>query len=406
MDTEQNLELFRNLISLNRNLYYWKYSPEMELLWTNCPSRRLYSTIFGLRDRRQTISGHFQSSGVPLIIIDIFEMVWICAFEKQGEVCRGIHVIGPAFHTDASREYLNQLTAGHNLSINYKKALIECLEMIPVVPTSTYYEYGAMLHYCLSGERICSSDLAYQTEGTLPVSVSGAAKKEPLTHQHAGIWQAELNMLKMVEEGNLNYKAAFQQVSQLSSGIKVRLGNPLRQAKDSVLIFVTLCSRAAIRGGLSPENAYTLQDLYIQTLEDCKTISDCMAVSHTMYEDFLKRVHKCRQKTDVSVCVKSCCDYIDMHIYEKTDLQMIADRLNYTRYYLSRKFQKEMGISINDYIRNRKVEEAKLLLRSTSQSVLEISNILNFCSRSHFTDSFRKVTGLSPSRYREEEQRL
>lgn len=90
----------------------------------------------------------------------------------------------------------------------------------------------------------------------------------------------------MVEEGNLNYKAAFQQVSQLSNGIKVRLGNPLRQAKDSVLIFVTLCSRAAIRGGLSPENAYTLQDLYIQTLEDCKTISDCMAVSHTMYEDF------------------------------------------------------------------------------------------------------------------------
>ena len=87
-------------------------------------------------------------------------------------------------------------------------------------------------------------------------------------------------------------------------------------------------------------------------------------------------------------------------------MQMIADRLNYTRYYLSRKFQKEMGISINDYIRNRKVEEAKLLLSSTSQSVLEISNILNFCSRSHFTDSFRKVTGLSPSRYREEEQRL
>ena len=149
-----------------------------------------------------------------------------------------IHVIGPAFHTDASREYLNQLTAGHNLSINYKKALIECLEMIPVVPTSTYYEYGAMLHYCLSGERICSSDLAYQTEGTLPVSVSGAAKDEPLTHQHAGIWQAELNMLKMVEEGNLNYKAAFQQVSQLSSGIKVRLGNPLRHAKDLSLIHI------------------------------------------------------------------------------------------------------------------------------------------------------------------------
>ena len=88
MDTEQNLELFRNLISLNRNLYYWKYSPEIELLWTNCPSRRLYSTIFGLRDRRQTISGHFQSSGVPLIIIDIFEMVWICAN------CGHIHV-GP-----------------------------------------------------------------------------------------------------------------------------------------------------------------------------------------------------------------------------------------------------------------------------------------------------------------------
>lgn len=406
MTINENLELFRNLISLNRNLYYWKYGPDLELLETNCISRRLFSTIFSLMDRRKVIEEHIRYSGRPLIITDVFEMVWICAFEKKENLCTGIHVIGPAFTTDASRAYLNQLTDRHNLSINYKRALVGCLESIPVVPVNTYCEYGIMLHYCLTGERISQSELYYQTEGSYAVSISSLSDGEQPPRNHAGVWQAEQQMLKMVEEGNLNYKRALQNASQLSSGVKIRLGNPLRQAKDSILIFITLCSRAAIRGGLSPETAYTLQDLYTQNLENCKSMTECASVSHTMYEDFIRRVHQCRQQQQVSVCIRSCCDYINMHVYEKLDLQELADKLNYTKYYLSRKFQKEMGVSINDYIRGRKIDEAQLLLRTTATSILEISNILNFCSRSHFTDSFQKVTGISPSQYREENQRL
>ncbi|WP_425357410.1 helix-turn-helix domain-containing protein [Mahella australiensis] len=64
------------------------------------------------------------------------------------------------------------------------------------------------------------------------------------------------------------------------------------------------------------------------------------------------------------------------------------------------KFKKEIGYSINDYIKNAKIEYAKMLLSSSTQSVQNISDSLNFCSRSYFADVFQKIVGTSPNEYR------
>lgn len=61
-----------------------------------------------------------------------------------------------------------------------------------------------------------------------------------------------------------------------------------------------------------------------------------------------------------------------------------------------------MGTPLTHYINIAKVERAKLLLTITDDSIQEIADRLHFCSRSYFSEAFRKITGTSPAKYRKD----
>ena len=71
-----------------------------------------------------------------------------------------------------------------------------------------------------------------------------------------------------------------------------------------------------------------------------------------------------------------------------------------SRAYLFKKFQQELGMGISAYITNRRLQEAKSLLRFTNKSLGEISSYLCFSSQSHFQNQFKKSTGQTPLQYR------
>jgi AraC-like DNA-binding protein len=104
----------------------------------------------------------------------------------------------------------------------------------------------------------------------------------------------------------------------------------------------------------------------------------------------------------ISLPIQSCCDYIQLHICEKIQTKTLAEKVSYTEYYLTRKFKKEVGISINEYIQIQKIQYAKCLLSISSETIQYISDLLNFCSRSYFSQVFFKIEGISPSEYREQ----
>ena len=55
-----------------------------------------------------------------------------------------------------------------------------------------------------------------------------------------------------------------------------------------------------------------------------------------------------------------------------------------------------------DYIRDKRLERAASLLKTTDMGIQEIAAQLQFCSHSYFTDSFRRKYGVSPAKYRKE----
>lgn len=82
------------------------------------------------------------------------------------------------------------------------------------------------------------------------------------------------------------------------------------------------------------------------------------------------------------------------------DTQYYAGELCITPNYLNEIVRKGMGISPKNYIQNKIIQEAKLLLSYTTLSISEVANNLHFEDPSYFIRLFRKHTHLTPLQYR------
>ena len=81
-------------------------------------------------------------------------------------------------------------------------------------------------------------------------------------------------------------------------------------------------------------------------------------------------------------------------------MKKLATDLNLSEGYISECFKKHMGITIMKYAKKIRIDRAKVLLVTTTTSILEISLILGFHDQSHFHKVFKAFTGVSPSEYR------
>lgn len=406
MTLEEKLELFQEQITCGKNIYTWHYNAEGQLLQSNCPFENTLALALAVFGCKEQMYGYARTGGHPLILSAPVGLVWAACFEKEGEELRQIVVIGPVFTSASSFSGIKQMIHDLNTaelmeaSMAWRHELLSILDQIPTLSLILMQQYALMLHYTLTGEKISSSDISYDSNG-LPTARNIPNQKKD---RHK-IWAAEQGLMRMVREGDLNFKLAMNSSTGISVGVPVQSADPLRQAKTSTIVFASLCTRAAIEGGLSPEQAYSLGDSYIQSVESAKTISEISALSDALYEDFVRRVHGCRTNPNLSSQIQACCDYIEMNTEEEFDISDLAARAGYTEYYLSRKFKEETGVSLNNYINIAKVERAKLLLTITDDSIQEISDRLHFCTRSYFSEAFRKFTGTSPAKYRKDCQK-
>ena len=335
----------------------------------------------------------------PVTLGTALGVQWGACFEKAEGKLQRIWVIGPVFYQDVSMKGIEQgLNYYRNLEISvaWTMQFYAVLKQVPVLQNILFQRYLLMLHYCVTGEHLELSDL--NVKSLLP-SVSG---NEPeARHDRHKVWMAEQALLQMVRTGDLNYSQALSASMGISAGVPVESEDALRQSKTSIIVFTSIICRAAIEGGLSPDEAYPLGDSYIQSAESAHTISELDVLPRMMYDDFIHRVHKCRTNPKLSRQIQQCVDYIEMHLDQKILASDLAKQVGYTEYYLTHKFKEETGLSVTNYTKFAKIERAKVLLKSTDQAVQEITERLGFGTRNYFSRVFQEVAGKTPVEFRE-----
>ena len=359
----------------------------------------MHTDIVTLLDFSSLMKSHLHSGNHNPIILDTeVGLTWIAAFDFADTALRQIYLIGPVFTGSSSHLRLRNKLDSYQLSVKLKMHVWKQLEYVPIVPSSTLLSYAMMFHYTLTGTYISADQVSFSSTGNKDLSQDGSPFP---ADDHPGIWMSEHSFLGMIREGNPDYIKALGKSMTLSSGMKADMGEPLRAGKNNILVLLTLCSRASIEGGLNPSVAYNLNDYYAGRIESCRTNADISNLSREFLDDYVTRVRETKEADEGSRQIRNVCDYISLHVREPIRISDLALRLGYSEYYFSRKFKEIMGCTIHTYIRQKKIEEAKLLLSGTTLDMQEISDELSFGSRSYFASCFQKETGISPSKYRQ-----
>ena len=397
---EKKLQWIGGLFSSADDLSISCYDSQGNLLATTCPQAELFDCAFEMCESKLNVFNYFKTETAPYIAGLPFGLVWIAAADKTETPPKHIYLLGPMRSGNGSLrqiqlglEHCEQKYPGQYPIMEIAKSL----EGIQVISGNLLQRYALMLHYIINEEKLALNDISTRTNTNDPKRKNWVKTRD--RHQN---WMAEQALMRMVREGDMNYESVLRRAQSVRTGVHFNPSNSFRRSQDSVIVFTSNCVRAAIDGGLSPDEAYTVGDQYIQDIENCGELSELTAISHTMYEDFIKRVHKKRSNPKLSAVIQHCCDYIELHVEEKLRIRDLAQKFGYTEYYLSKRFKKEVGVTINTYIKYVKVERAKLLLLTTDLDVGEISEILCFSSRSYLGEVFAEVTGFTPAQYRQQ----
>jgi len=389
-----NVELFADILSVVHDINLWSYEPDGTLISTTSRfdshiNIELYDEHIELI--RTTALEHKR----PSIISSLFSTSWIVASARQDGQLKTIYALGPFYIDSFPRNKTKDQVYEQNLSLNGKQRLFEILCSLPVISFMKVFDYAIMMHYTITSEKISIYDLHVSYSRPTP------STDDDQTQYH-GTYQMEQEILRMIREGDLGL---IDFTGKMSANINVgKLANddsdPLRQVKNTVLVAITLYSRAAIEGGLYPDTALTLTDRYFQAIEAADSIQEVGDITMTMQEDFVTRVHRIKTSNRYSKAILSTVEYIDLHKEDDIFLADIAKELGYTEYYLSRKFKSEVGSTFKEYIRNVRLEYSKFLLTNEIIPVREISERLKFTSQSYFTDRFKEKYGITPNEYR------
>lgn len=98
--------------------------------------------------------------------------------------------------------------------------------------------------------------------------------------------------------------------------------------------------------------------------------------------------------------IESSLDYIEQNLDHDLSLEQIANQFHFSKYYYHRLFSAVMGVSLNNYILERKLNASVNLIQNTDQSLTEIGSQLNFSTPSAFSRAFKRQFDLSPSALR------
>lgn len=99
--------------------------------------------------------------------------------------------------------------------------------------------------------------------------------------------------------------------------------------------------------------------------------------------------------------LKFALNYIEKNFKNNIMLQDVANELNFSNAYLSKRFKKDLGTNFNKYLTQRRIDEAKRMLIQTKMSINDIAFDIGYNEPNYFCKVFKKNEGITPTEYRE-----
>ncbi|WP_425538185.1 helix-turn-helix transcriptional regulator [Microaceticoccus formicicus] len=137
-----------------------------------------------------------------------------------------------------------------------------------------------------------------------------------------------------------------------------------------------------------------------EVIEKAEDINDLRNNCLKMISEYIELFNGDTIKTNNNT-VNEAINFMKEHLHEDLSLGVVANKIHISKSYLSSLLAKHTKSSFPELMTEMRINNAKYLLKNTNNSILDISYKCGYNSQSYFCSTFKKVTGQTPTDYRE-----
>lgn len=314
-------------------------------------------------------------------------------------------VLGPLRDVKPDNKVHRDLAQKLGVPSDEVAAYVSALQQIGIVPLNTTVQMLCLMNFLMTGEKLSAGDVIIHdvAQNSLTNQLTEEMFEQgkflsqgDYTHSSENV---ETRISSYIRRGRpRELEEYLNELPTYSPGSTAL--NEVRNQKNLFISSATLSSRAAIEGGLDADTALRISDRYILFCESLSEIENIKELNFRMCVDFAEKVARTKIAESPSKLATDVANYVHSHMFEPISTEDVAKALFMSRGFVSTSFKQETGKNLADYIREEKVEEAKMVLRHSTQSLSDIASHLGFSSQSHFCSVFKRYTGMSPHEYR------
>ena len=185
-----------------------------------------------------------------------------------------------------------------------------------------------------------------------------------------------------------------------SANIKPRLSDSIRDRKNFMIILNTICRKAAQTAYIHPVHLDEISRKFAIKIEDCTSIAQLEVLENEMTRKYCLLVQSYSLRA-YSKPIQNIINYISFNLTADLSLNALSEEFMLNSSYLSTLFKKETGVTLTNFVNNKRIEHAIYLLNTTQSAIQDIAAQCGINDVNYFTKLFKKLKNMTPTQYRE-----
>ncbi len=173
----------------------------------------------------------------------------------------------------------------------------------------------------------------------------------------------------------------------------------LERMRSYVTVANTLLRKAAEYGGVHPIHIHLLFQTCMQKAENICSLEEGKNLIRHMVRKYCMLVQN-HSHSQYSPPIKQAITEIELNLSKNLNLRTLARQINISPNHLSTLFRKETGSTLTDFINQKRIEHALLLLNTSNWQIQIIAQDCGITDANYFTKLFKRIVGMTPNEYR------
>lgn len=290
------------------------------------------------------------------------------------------------------------------VSMDYYNELLDITILVPNIAPDKVTKFSNLLYMSigfinninLSREIIKKQDTnTLQDEiGEILFSLKASSNDRAFNYP----FETEVALANAIKESNRH--EANRYLNDLLGCVFFYTGGDIDVIRSRIYELLVLMSRAAIDGGADPTHIFKLNSKYFVEIHNYKKLDDLCIWLVDVMNRFTDYVFRFNDVKHVEVIRKSV-DFIRQNYSKKITLDEVAAYVYLSPSYFSKIFKDEMDLNFNSYLNKIRIEKSKQFLLSEKVKLVDVAGMVGFEDQSYFSKVFKKLTGVTPGKFRE-----